>query len=273
MKDLEHYEVHATDGRVGRVTDFLFEDAYWTVRYLVLEPSDDPSGRKVLIERLAFGDVDYSANRFRVALSRKDVDCAPAAEGYELASRQSEGEYRASPGQAAEPESDTHTRSAKEITGYSIEGTDGPMGHVQDLVVDDGTWAIQYMVVATANWWPGKSVLLSPRWATLVRWGKRRIDVEMTREAIKTSPKWSVTHPVDAEYAEALARHYQGIPGWRGRDRSLDPVLARGSSKDEATTESEQMKRADARVAAHEERQIRAADDAVIQDAREGRLP
>jgi hypothetical protein len=55
---------------------------------------------------------------------------------------------------------------------------------------------------------------------------------------------------LDGTYAEQLYRHYAGIPGWRGRDRN---VLAK--------------------AAAHEDDQIRAADEAVIRDAREGRMP
>jgi hypothetical protein len=32
LKDLESYKVSATDGEVGKVTDFLFDDQYFTTR-------------------------------------------------------------------------------------------------------------------------------------------------------------------------------------------------------------------------------------------------
>jgi hypothetical protein len=62
---------------------------------------------------------------------------------------------------------------------------------------------------------------------------------------------------VDGSYAEQLYRHYAGIPGWRARDRN---VLA---------TPTRRPVEADP----HEKEPIRAADDAVIHDARQGRTP
>ena len=129
------------------------------------------------------------------------------------------------------------------------------------------------MVIATANWWPGKSVLIAPHWATRIAWLDRKVEVGMTRAAVRASPEWSATYPVDAAYAAGLARHYKGIPGWRGRDRSLEPGAPRAPEGDEPSIEKGAIARANDWVAAHEEDQIRAADDAVVRAAREGRMP
>jgi hypothetical protein len=37
MKDLEDYTIGATDGVIGRVKDFYFDDDVWVIRYLVVE--------------------------------------------------------------------------------------------------------------------------------------------------------------------------------------------------------------------------------------------
>lgn len=39
LKDIESYEVSATDGNIGKVSDFLFDDQHWTTRYLVTDTS------------------------------------------------------------------------------------------------------------------------------------------------------------------------------------------------------------------------------------------
>ncbi len=265
MKDLEQYEVCAIDGDVGKVADFLFDDASWRVRHLVVGTGGLLSRRQVLIPPSAFGNVDYGANRFRLTLSMTNVESSPTLEVDLPVSLQGER------GPSTPP--DAHLRSAREMAGYHIEATDGSIGHVRDLVVDDETWHIRYMVIATANWWPGKSVLVSPHWATRIAWLDRKVEVGMTRAAVRASPEWSTTYPVDADYAEELARHYQGIPGWRGRDRSLDPEAPRAPAGDEPSIDDGAVTRGNAWVAAHEERQIRAADDAVVRAAREGRLP
>jgi len=51
---------------------------------------------------------------------------------------------------------DRHLRSTKEVTGYQFGALDGEIGHVDDFIVDDETWAIRYLVVATKNWCLGK---------------------------------------------------------------------------------------------------------------------
>ena len=37
LKEMEHLTVAATDGIVGRVRDFYFDDHSWVIRYLVVE--------------------------------------------------------------------------------------------------------------------------------------------------------------------------------------------------------------------------------------------
>ena len=39
---LKGFAIEATDGRIGTVVDFLFDDASWKVRWLVVEMSRDP---------------------------------------------------------------------------------------------------------------------------------------------------------------------------------------------------------------------------------------
>lgn len=51
---------------------------------------------------------------------------------------------------------DPHLRSTNAVRGYEIQALDDEIGHVEDFVIDDETWAIRYLVVATRNWWPEK---------------------------------------------------------------------------------------------------------------------
>jgi hypothetical protein len=53
----------------------------------------------------------------------------------------------------------------KEVNGYDIEASDGNIGHVEDFILEDKTWALRYVVVDTRNWLPGgKKVMLSLNW-------------------------------------------------------------------------------------------------------------
>lgn len=55
-------------------------------------------------------------------------------------------------------------RSTIDVDGHHIQAEDGEIGHVDDFVIEDDTWAIRYLIINTANWWLGKRVLISPRW-------------------------------------------------------------------------------------------------------------
>jgi len=52
MKDMEHYTLGATDGIIGWVRDFYFDDESWVIRYLVVNAGAGQAQRTVLISPL-----------------------------------------------------------------------------------------------------------------------------------------------------------------------------------------------------------------------------
>jgi hypothetical protein len=108
------------------------------------------------------------------------------------------------------------------VIGYHIAATDGAIGHVEDFLVDEATWAIRYMVVDTRTWWSGKTVLVSPRWITRVDWDASKVEVDLTREQIKNSPVYDPSGSVQRDYEARLHSHY-GRPGyWSGQGPGSD---------------------------------------------------
>jgi hypothetical protein len=112
---------------------------------------------------------------------------------------------------------DTHLRSAAEVTGYYIEATDGEIGHVEDFIVDDGSWIIRYMVVDTVNWWPGKKVVVAPQWITGVSWPNSRVSVNLSRERIKNAPEYDPRTMVSRDYEDRLYEYYSRPKYWEPR--------------------------------------------------------
>jgi hypothetical protein len=106
----------------------------------------------------------------------------------------------------------SHLRSMKDVTGYSIEATDGDLGHVHDFVVDDDSWTIRYMIIDTGNWLPGKKILLAPTWISRVDWKNSKVYVNLSRESIKTGPELDPER-LDREYETQLYKHY-GQPNY-----------------------------------------------------------
>jgi len=245
IKNLKGFAIGATDGDIGTLDDFYFDDEFWTIRYLVAETGNWLMNQKVLISPFALGEVDVSKERLYVTLTKKQVEESPSIDTDQPVSRQHEAlflDYYSYPyywdgpflwgpmpyprfsdadrkrdeeaREKREEANDLHLRSADKVTGYHIEATNGDIGHVQDFIVDGETWEIRYMVVDTQNLWPGKKVLVAPQWVGRVSWSDSKVYVDLSREAIKNGPEY---HPeaLNREYEETLYDYYKRPRYWK----------------------------------------------------------
>jgi sporulation protein YlmC with PRC-barrel domain len=251
LNDLERYKVSATDGDIGRVSDFLLDDERWVVRHLVVETRGFLDERQVLISPISFRDAEWSSNHFHLALTKDKIKNSPSVELDKPVSRQHEREYYSYYGYpyywgygtglwgmgpypralaaedwtetstegADKAANDVHLRSAKELCGYHIDGTDGAIGHLDDFIVDDESWALRYLVIDTSNWWVGKKVLVAPNWASSISWDERSVSLDMSRQAIKNSPEWNGAAAVNREYEARLYDYYGRPVYWGSGDR------------------------------------------------------
>lgn len=212
-KDLNRYTIAATDTDIGSIYDFYFDDQQWTIRYIVVGTGVMLPGRKVLISPAALRHPAWSPLHLRVNLTWEKIQNSPSIDLHKPVSRRHETEHAQHYGWPHYWEGmDTHLRSTREVTGYHIKATDGEIGHLEDFLFDDETWEIRYAIVDTKNWWPGKKVLLRPKWIERVSWDDREIYVNMSRELIQKSPKWDDEKPVSREYELRLHRHYGYTP-------------------------------------------------------------
>jgi hypothetical protein len=125
---------------------------------------------------------------------------------------------------------DPHLRSTHDVSGYPIQAADGEIGHVDDFVIDDETWAIRYLIVDTRNWWPGKKVLVSPQWIERANWTERtswsklKVFINLTREKIKQAPEYTEASLLTRDFESRLHQHYNRHGYWAdepARDREL----------------------------------------------------
>ena len=87
---IKRYAIAATDGRLGTVSDFLFDDASWLVRWLVVDTGKWLSGRKVLLPPSVLGHIDPNGNEFAVSLTMQQVKDSPDIDTERPVSRQIE---------------------------------------------------------------------------------------------------------------------------------------------------------------------------------------
>jgi hypothetical protein len=90
QSQFKDYAIHASDGAVGTVTDLLFNDTTWLVRWLVVDTGNWLTGRKVLLPPSALAHVDHIGRQFSVRLTKQQVKDCPDVETDRPVSRQSE---------------------------------------------------------------------------------------------------------------------------------------------------------------------------------------
>jgi sporulation protein YlmC with PRC-barrel domain len=103
---------------------------------------------------------------------------------------------------------DPHLRSIAAVKGYHIHASDGSIGHVEDFVIDDAAWDIRYLIIDTANWWPGEHVLMSPLAVQKVSWGHSQIRLNVSRAKVKAGPAWKPFDAIDPAFEARLRSHY-----------------------------------------------------------------
>src|SRR6516225_4860227 len=93
IKQLYGLKLHASDGEIGHVKDFYFDDQKWVVRYVVADTGPWLLGRLVLIAPHALGSLDQVGAFLAVNLTRQQIENSPPIESHKPVSRQYEEEY------------------------------------------------------------------------------------------------------------------------------------------------------------------------------------
>jgi uncharacterized protein YrrD len=103
-------------------------------------------------------------------------------------------------------------RRTQELIGYTVQATDGDVGHVDDLLFDDYDWRVRYFIVDTGSWLAHHRVLIAPECECIGRADtpKELLQVELSKSQVESSPKADLAKPLSQEYLEELHDHY----GW-----------------------------------------------------------
>jgi len=226
IKQLYGDELRATDGEIGHIRDFYFDDQNWAVRYVVVDTGTWLSGRLVLISPHVFTNFDLDGVRRGVNLTRKQIENSPDFDSEKPVSRQYEDDYYryygwptywqggglwgigafpivvpvpderpgVSAGEAGSSSApnDAHLRSTLALNGYHIQTEEGAIGHVIDFIVDHETWAICHLVVETGHWYSGKEIVISPKEIVRISYDGSKVFVSVTKEAILKAPEYHV---------------------------------------------------------------------------------
>ena len=219
IKQLYGNKLGASDGDIGHVKDFYFDDQNWAVRYVVADTGSWLPGRQVLISPHSLYRIDQGAKVLGVNLTRDQIESSPAIELHKPVSRQFEEEYYRHYGwpyywrgdalwgmsgfpileQAATPlpveqalvtanygeGADAHLRSAKAVNGYHLQASDGIVGHVCDFMMDPQSWAIRQLLIKIGHRFSGNEVQVPTSKVDRISYEESAVFVNLTSEAVK----------------------------------------------------------------------------------------
>jgi hypothetical protein len=224
IKQLYGNHLGASDGEIGHVKDFYFDDHTWAVRYVVADTGTWLPGWQVLLSPHAFSSSPPAGKTMLVNLTRKQIEASPLMETHKPVSRQYEEAYhryygwpyywegdglwggmrgfpilelppKFSPGEHEAligPElksADADLRSTQAVSGYHLQATDGIIGHVHDFLMDDKNWAINQLVVKTGHRFTGKEVQIPISQVDRISYKESTVYVKLSKEAVEKSPE------------------------------------------------------------------------------------
>ncbi len=264
INEIIGYTLFSKGDDVGKCKDLLFDDQLWTVRHMVADTGGWLVGKKVLVSPVMVQKTDWQMQSIFLDITREQLEKCPSLLEDEPVSREHERkifQFLNCPyywvdnglwGHAAypavmtrvpeesaqkadekileEPQAqdgeENHLRSYKEVKGYNIETSDGNIGHVDDFILEDKTWALRYVVVDTRNWLPGgKKILLSLNWVKKVIWELSLLFLDIRKEQVENSPEFDPEQPVNIEYETRLYDYY-GRPFEKNITKKLQEMIA-----------------------------------------------
>ena len=99
--------------------------------------------------------------------------------------------------------------SYKQIKHFSIHATDSDIGGVRDVLFDDDSFVVRYLVADTNTWLPlSRKVVLSPISIASIDHQETTLNVSMSSQMLKDSPSIDEHKPVSREFEETLFRYF-----------------------------------------------------------------
>jgi sporulation protein YlmC with PRC-barrel domain len=227
IQQLYGNKLGASDGEIGHVKDFYFDDQNWAIRYLVADTGNWLPRRQVLLSPHSLGRLDQAEKVLRVKLTRKQIEDSPPIESHKPVSRQYEEEFyryygwpyywqgdalwglsgfpilelpptplpsqsRTTIGPQLEP-TDAHLRSTQTVNGYNVRTSDDvTVGHVCDFMMDTESWAVRQLVVKTGHRLSGNEALIQTKTVDRISYDESTLFVRLSAEAVEQGFKHSV---------------------------------------------------------------------------------
>lgn len=181
---LTGFRATATDGELGKVLGFAFDDRTWKVPRLIVRASWLPS-HVVMADAYAVKLVDGAKRRIFFDLTKDELRRQPDI-------------HQLPPVHKLGAEA-TSLRDTSEVIGYRIEATDGTVGQLGDVVVDTRKWRVHELVVRE-GWLLRSSRAAAPEWVAAIDSAAKQVKLRVDREAVLSARAFNPEAPVNTTH-------------------------------------------------------------------------
>lgn len=117
---------------------------------------------------------------------------------------------------------DQHLRSMEEILDYQIEAVgDDDFGAISDLIFEESTWAIRYIVIDTHKFWPGgKKILFSPAWVEKFDSNAKKLVTDFHHKVIESCLEYNPDLPIEDSIEDSFFTYFGG--SGNGKSKGMD---------------------------------------------------
>ncbi len=229
IKSLLGYKLQGTDGCIGQVDEFYFEEDTWVIHYLIVKTGDWFLNRNLFISPKLLVISEKEPRVFLLNRNREQIKSSPNFDRHHSV-MQNTGEARighfssqmhvttafcTSVSDVSKDHhlcntnriklisgnelfirsfSDFHLRFTKRLSGYNVYTHREDFGQISDFILDVRQWQIISMVIDAHNWFGGKRFITSVGAIKEIQWDNSVIILSIPRNRIKNCPEYDETH-------------------------------------------------------------------------------
>jgi len=211
--------IQALDGDIGKCKDVYFDERNWEVRYFVVELGSWFSGTDVLVPPEAVSPFDGVS--MKVELTKEELRGCPDTDSAMPVSLQRQNHERSLYSLACSAATgmngwllvvppvseisddiasdDPHLVSCRDICSYDLVASDGDVGAIQDVLIDDCSWNIRFVVASTGISGPAER-LYGLHLIDSIEWPSSVIRIAVNCDRAFTEPCFDRTKHLDISY-------------------------------------------------------------------------
>lgn len=232
LTELRSYRIRGTDAELGKINDLCFRQNDWVVRYVVVGMEE--LARESLLLTTYLGRLDRGSHTLTADILLEQVaNTDPLDRSMPLEERderrlheqygwpaiwwQEEHDIEPIGGLWSEEPRASENADEQEfesprvmfagdlLEAYAVEGEGGEIGRLLDVIVEDETWSIPYLVVGS----PGaERTLVATDYVQTIDLGTRNIYLSLPVGAVANSPILSSVGPITPELEQSLREYY-----------------------------------------------------------------